>query len=189
MFKRSLLALGTLAVLALPAKAAETYTIDPVHSTVIFGIKHLGVSNFYGQFTDLTGSIVFDDKNPAKSTVSLLVKASSVDTHNAKRDEHVKSPDFLNSKQFPNIAFKSKSVKKISGDTYQINGSFSMHGVTKPLSITFKKVGAGKDPKGQFRAGGQTTFTIRRSDFGMNYMQGGLGNEIQLIVSVEGVRK
>jgi polyisoprenoid-binding protein YceI len=167
---------------------ADTYKIDPVHSSIGFGVMHLGVTNFYGRFDDVSGTVVFDKENPVKSSVELAVKTESVDTHEPKRDQHLKSPDFFNAKQFPTITFKSSKVEA-TGDTYKITGDFTMHGVTKPLTVDFKKGGEGKGMQGEIRAGGETRFTIKRSDFGMTFMQGTVGDEISILLSLEGIKQ
>ncbi len=177
-------------LMGLPSLAtAETYKVDAVHSSFIFRAKHFGAGYFYGRFNDATGSIVVDDANPAKSSVEVEVKVDTVDTHDPKRDQHLKSPDFFNAKQFPVITFKSKQVKKSGKDTYEVTGDFTLHGVTRPVTAKVTRTGAGKDPFGKYRIGFETTFTIKRSDFGMKFMIGPVGDEIRMIVSIEGVRQ
>jgi polyisoprenoid-binding protein YceI len=168
--------------------AADTFKIDPVHSSVIFSIKHLGVADFYGRFNDVSGTVVFDQADPSKSSVEVTVPVESVDSHNDKRNQQLKSPDFFNAKQFPVIVFKSKSVEA-SGDNYKVTGDLMLHGVTKPLTLEIKKGAEGKGMQGEIRGGGETQFTIKRSDFGMNFMQGPLGDEVNVILSLEGVKQ
>ncbi|MEY2490022.1 MAG: hypothetical protein QOC70_1964 [Verrucomicrobiota bacterium] len=170
------------------ANAADTFKVDPVHSFVLFSVQHFGVSNSYGRFNDISGTVVFDKDNPSKSSVELSVPVESLDTNNAKRDQSLKSPDYLNAKQFPTLKFKSTKVQG-SGDTLKVSGDFTLHGVTKPLTVDFKKVGEGKGLQGEARAGGETRFTIKRSDFGMNFMQGAVGDEVTIILSLEGVKQ
>ena len=117
------------------------------------------------------------------------MKVESIDTHNAKRDQHLKSPDFFNAKQFPAITFKSKQVKKSSKDTYEVTGDLTIHGVTRPVTVKVTNTGSGKDPMGANRIGFETIFTIKRSDFGMKFMLGPVSDEIRLIVSIEGIRQ
>lgn len=167
-------------------QAADNYKIDSLHSSVVFSAKHYGTSNYYGLFNHISGSVQFD-KNPANIKVNLKIKASSIFTNNRKRDAHLKGPDFLNSKQFPNITFKSTSVSK-AGSSYKVKGNLTLHGVTKPITLNFKKVGEGKDPQGKYRAGGEARFSINRSDFGMKFGIPNLGNKINLIVSLEGIK-
>ena len=172
----------------LSANAADTFKVDPVHSFVLFSVQHLGVANTYGRFNDISGTVVFDRDNPSKSSVELSVPVESLDTHNAKREQSLKSPDFFDAKQFPTLTFKSTKVEG-SGDMLKVSGDLTIHGVTKPLTVDFKKGGEGKGVFGEMRGGGETRFTIKRSDFGMNFEQGEIGDEVTVILSVEGVKK
>ena len=187
--KTSVLILVTLLCsAAFTARGADTFKIDPVHSSVLFSIKHLGVTDFYALFTDISGMVTFDKADPAKSSVELSIPVESIDSRNAKRDQHLKSPDFFNAKQFPTLSFKSKKVEA-SGDTYRISGDFALHGVTKPITIEFKKGAEAKGMEGELRTGGEARLTIKRSDYGMSFMQGALGDEVNIIVSLEGVKQ
>jgi polyisoprenoid-binding protein YceI len=170
------------------AAHADTFKIDPVHSSIIFSIKHFGVADFYGRFNDLSGKVVFDKADPSKSSVEVTVPVESLDTKNEKRDQHLKSPDFFNAKQFPVMVFKSKKVEA-SGDTYNVTGDLTLHGVTKPLTLEIKKGTEAKGMEDEIRGGGETHFTVKRSDFGMNFMQGPLGDEVKVVLSLEGVKE
>lgn len=167
---------------------ADTFKIDPVHSSIAFGINHLGVTDFYGRFNDISGQVVFDKADPSKSSVEVTIPVESIDTKDEKRDQHLKSPDFFNAKQFPTIVFKSKSVEA-SGDTYKATGDLTLHGVTKPLTLEIKRGPEAKGMEDEIRGGGETRFTIKRSDFGMNFMQGALGDEVTVFLSLEGVKQ
>jgi polyisoprenoid-binding protein YceI len=160
--------------------AADTYKVDPVHSSVIFKIKHMGVSNCFGRFNSVNGTINLDEKDPKSCSVEIEVKADSVDTNEPKRDQHVKGADFLDVKQFANITFKSTGVEKGEGDAYVVSGDFTLHGTTKPVKITMTKTGAANG-----KIGFEGQFTIKRSDYGMNFMPQALGDEILLMVGVE----
>ncbi|RMG17909.1 MAG: hypothetical protein D6731_03205 [Planctomycetota bacterium] len=179
------------AACATPCLGAETYGIDPVHSTIIFRIKHLGVSYLYGRFNKVQGTLFLDDEDPSKSKISVEVTAASVDTGNQKRDDHLRGPDFFNVKQFPKITFKSTKVKKTGEAIYEVTGNLSLHGKTKQITVRATRVGTGPDPWGGHRTGFELVFRVKRSDFGMNYMQGekGIGDEVRLIVGIEAVRK
>src|ERR1700720_1283796 len=172
----------------LSANAADTFKVDSVHSFVLFSVQHLGIANTYGRFNDISGTVVFDKDNPSKSSVELSVQVESIDTHNSIHDRSVKSPDFFDAKQFPTMTFKSTKVEG-SGDTFKVSGDLTIHGVTKPLTVDFKKGGEGKGVFGEMRGGGETHFTIRRSDFGMNFEQGEVGDEVNIILSLEGIKK
>ena len=187
--RQTLAALSLLGALSLPAAAADTYNLDPAHTTATFRIKHLNVSYFYGRFDDISGAMVIDETDPTKDTVQITVKTDSVDTHNDKRDQHLKSPDFCNAAQFPEITFKSTSVVKKSDTTFSVTGDLTIHGVTKSVTADFERVGTGKDPWGGIRTGAEAVLTIKRSDYGMTFMQDGLGDDVKLFVSLEGVKK
>src|SRR6202166_712559 len=182
------LALALVSAFVLSANAADTFKIDPVHSFVLFSVQHLRVANTYGRFNDISGVVVFDKENPSKSSVDLSVLVESLDTHNSIRDKSLKSPDFFDAKQFPTMTFKSTKVEG-SGDTLKVSGDLTIHGVTKPMTVDFKKGGEGKGVFGEMRGGGETRFMIKRSDFGMNFQQGAIGDEVTIILSVEGIKK
>jgi len=169
--------------------AAESYSIDATHSRVTFRVQHFGVSYFYGQFFDVSGTFSVDDKNMDQSSVNVTIKVGSLDTHDAKRDAHLKGPDFFNAKAFPVMTFKGRKLEKQGGGKVRITGDLMLHGVTKPITITLSHVGSGKDPWGGYRSGYDGTFTIKRSDFGMKYMLEGIGDEVTITMGIEGVRK
>ncbi|HET6202607.1 MAG TPA: YceI family protein [Planctomycetota bacterium] len=170
--------------------APATYEIDGVHSSVLFRIKHFDASFVYGRFNEVSGTLVYDEASPAASSVEVTIKADSVDTHNAGRDKHLKSPDFFNAEEFPVLSFKSKSVKGSGkGGGLEVTGDLTIHGVTKPVTVKGVHTGTGKGMKGEERAGFETTFTIKRSDFGMRFMAEALGDEVQITVALEGVKK
>jgi polyisoprenoid-binding protein YceI len=186
--KRSKLLLAiALGSLGMAVHAADTFKIDPVDSSVVFSVTHFG-TNFYGRFNDVKGTVVFDNADPSKSSVELTIPVESVDTHNEKRDQDLKGPDFFNAKQFPVTTFKSKKVEA-SGDSYNVTGDLTLHGVTKPLTLEIKKGGEVKGMKGEIHGGGETKLTIKRSDHGMNFMQGPVGDEINIVVSLVGVKQ
>ena len=171
------------------ARAAETYEIDAAHFTVIFKVRHLGVSNAYGRFNDFSGTIVADAGHPEKSSVEVTIKADSVDTANEKRDKHLRNQDFFNTKQFPVIIFKSTKVEKTGDKTGKATGDLFLHGVTRTVTVDLTFIGSGKDPWGGHRAGFEAAFAIKRSDYGMKYLLEGVGDEVHIIVSLEGTRK
>ena len=185
-FKLILAAIGC--SLALTGYGADTYKIDPVHSSVVFNIKHMGVTQFYGAFKEITGTVNFDAADPAKSSVELTLPVESLDTRNEKRDQHLKSPDFFNAQQFPTITFKSNKIEG-TGDTFKITGDLTLHGVTKPVTAEFKKGGEGKNQKGQVLSGGEVRFAIKRSDYEMKFMMGPLGDDVNIVLGLEGAKQ
>ncbi|PIQ25061.1 polyisoprenoid-binding protein [bacterium (Candidatus Blackallbacteria) CG17_big_fil_post_rev_8_21_14_2_50_48_46] len=188
---KSTLSLALLAGFAQPVLAANTYEIDPVHSHLIFKIKHLNIGYQYGRFNRFSGTVVVDEKNPAQSKVEIKAEAASVDTNASKRDDHLRSPDFFNVKQFPQLSFKSSKVERAGAGQYKVSGILTLHGVSKPLSFTFKKTGEGKGMQGEYRMGGEAMITLKRSQFGMTtyIKEGGLSDEVTLILSFEGIKK
>ena len=178
-----------LSFLSAAAHAADTYQVDPVHSSMLFKIRHLNVADFYGRFDDVSGTVTLDPSDAAADSLNVEIKTDSINTHNDKRNQDLKGPDFLNVKQFPTITFKSTKIEKAGADTYNVTGDLTFHGVTKPVTLQFKKTGEGKGMKDEIRAGGETQFTIRRGDFGMTYLPNLIADDITLIVSLEGIKK
>lgn len=171
--------------LVLPV-AATTYSVDPVHSSALFKIKHYGASNFYGMFKSVTGTVDYDPANPEASKVAVRIDAATVDTRAENRDTHVKSPDFLDVKQFPTIEFKSKKVMALGGDRFEIVGDLTLHGVTREITAAAEKVGEGKNPRnGKSLIGFEARFTVDRTEFDMAFMAGPLSKEVEFVLSVE----
>ena len=181
--------LGLLIVFSSVAYSAETYKLDPVHTSIIFRVKHLGTAYAYGRINGPSGSFVFDESSPSKSAIEIQAEAKNVDTAVEKRDNHLRSPDFFNAGEHPLVTFKSKSVKKLSENTYEVSGDFTLLGKTRPITVEVQATGGGKDPWGNFRRGFETSFSIKRSDYGMGFMIGGVSDEVNLTVSVEGIRQ
>lgn len=167
----------------------KSYLVNPLHTTSFFKINHMGISNFYGRFNDISGTIVFDQVNPSNSSFQIKIKANSVDTHNGDRDKHLRGPDFFNSRRYPWITFNSNSVNKTDDHTYAVRGELSMHGVTKPMTVNIEHTGQGKDIRGTQCIGFETTFSVKRSEFGITYMADGLGENVQMTVSIEATLK
>jgi polyisoprenoid-binding protein YceI len=176
--------------LAMPraSRAADEYTIDPMHTAVYFKIEHLGISWTFGRFDDVAGNFTIDKEDPSKSSFAMTIKAESLDTNNKKRDEHLRSPDFFNVKQYPVIAFTSTAVKSVAGG-YEVTGDFNLHGTTKSITFTLKGGKEAEFPKGTHRIGFSTELTLKRADFGMDKLLEAVGNEVIIAISFEGIRK
>ena len=181
--------LGLLIIFSSVAYSAETYKVDPVHTSIIFRVKHLETAYAFGRINGPSGSFVFDESAPSKNAIEIQAEAKNVDTAVEKRDNHLRSPDFFNAAEHPLVSFKSKSVKKLSEKTYEVSGDFTLLGKTRPITVEVHDTGAGKDPWGNFRRGFETSFSIKRSDYGMDFMIGGVSDEVNLTVSVEGIRQ
>lgn len=167
-----------------PAAGAKTFKVDAVHSSVIFKVKHLNASNFYGRFNKVEGT--FD---LAGNVLEATVDAASVDTNSNGRDSHVKSPDFFSVKEFPTISFKGKSFTKKDDTNWEVKGDLTFHGKTKEVVLNVVSIGEGPGMRGGTVAGIETTFTIKRSDYGMDFMLKGLSDEVTLTVALEGGAK
>jgi polyisoprenoid-binding protein YceI len=176
-----------------PARA-DDYEVDNAHTSVIFGVSHMGYSFSYGRFNKVSGAYSLDPAKPEASTFSIAIDANSIDTNNADRDKHLKSPDFFSAGEFPVISFKSTKVaaKQAEGGAvvYEVTGELTMHGVTKPLTLQLQKLGEGPGPTGQdFRSGFNCQTKLKRGEFGMTKMVGPVGDEVAITISFEGVRK
>lgn len=190
MTTRLITALGVLA-LALPLQAAERYQFDTagMHAFVQFKISHLGYSWLYGRFNDFDGEFVFDPEVPENSAVTATIRTASVDTNHERRDNHLRSDDFLDSEAHSEARFQSTAFVPLGDDRYRLEGDFTLLGHTRPIAIEVSQTGAGEDPWGGFRRGfhGRTTLTL--ADFGIDYDLGPAAEEVEIILSIEGVRQ
>ncbi|BBO30659.1 YceI family protein [Lacipirellula parvula] len=172
---------------------ADEFTVDPSHTSVIFGISHLGYSFTYGRFNKVSGEFTLDPAKPDAASFTLAIDAASIDTNDAKRDDHLRGPDFLNTGEFPVISFKSNKVvveKKDDATIYVVSGELTMHGVTKPVTLNLQKLGEGPGPTGQgFHTGFNCQTKLNRSEWGMTKMVPHIGDEVAVTISLEGSRK
>ena len=168
--------------------SAAEYDVDPAHSFVQFRIKHLGYSTLVGRFNDVSGEFTHDPADPEASKIAVEIDAASVDTNHAERDKHLRSDDFLDVKKFPKATFVST---KYTGDEQSgtLEGTLTLHGVTKPVSLNVTKIGEGDDPWGGYRAGFEGTTSLTRKDFDMGYDLGPASESMELELFVEGIRK
>jgi len=180
-----------LAVLALASSAwaADEYKIDPVHSKVGFAVKHMAISTVEGRFTDFNGSILFDDKDPSKSSVSVTIKTSSINTDNTSRDNDLRSANFLEAEKYPEITFKSKSVEK-KGNGFVAHGTLTIKNVSKDVDLAFTLNGPIDTGRGK-AMGAEAGLTINRQDYGVTWsksLPGGelmVANDVTIKINVE----
>ena len=179
-----------------PALAESAWEIDPVHSSVQFSVRHMMVSNVRGEFTKVSGTVRADERDVTRSTIEATIDASSIDTREPKRDEHLRGPDFLDVAKYPTITFRSTKITKTGEGRYDVAGDLTLHGVTRPVVLAVEGPTAEvKDPRGAVRAGATATTRIDRREFGIAWSKaldgGGLvvGNEIAITIDVEGVKK
>ena len=170
-----------------PARPGH-YVIDAGHTSVHFSISHLGYSDLKGRFNKVEGE--FDLNPQGKSKLEIRIPTASIDTNHEKRDHHLRSPDFFNARQFPRITFTSTDVNyNDQGEPISIKGTLKLHGKSRPLTLKVTAKRAAKDPWGNYRAGFAASATLKRSDFGMNYMPGGIGDEVKLDIDMEALRQ
>jgi len=184
---------GFIVAFGLPAAAhaADTYKIDPVHSSVAFSVRHMVISNVKGRFQEFTGSVVLENNSLKEATG--IIQTKSIDTAVAQRDQDLRSANFFDAEKFSTITFKSKRVEK-KGDALVLVGDFTMHGVTKELPLPVRLSGPVKDPWGNARLGLEIKTKLSRKDYGMTYNKaletGGLvvGDEVEIEINAEAVK-
>jgi polyisoprenoid-binding protein YceI len=180
----SLLIVGLL-IATTAAQAADTYTLDPMHTSVTWTINHFGFSNPWGKFSMITGSLTLDDKAPQNSSVNVTIPTDNLVTGIDKLDEHLKSDQFFNVQNYPTATFVSSKVTVTGKNTANVDGMLTLLGVTKPetLHVTLNKVGENMMKKKT--AGFSATTTVKRSDFGMTTYLPALGDEVKLYIESE----
>ncbi len=187
-FLRSATLMFSASLMAAAAGAqTSTWKIDPVHSGIEFQIKHLGVSSVRGSLSKPTGIIHLDDKDVTHSSVEATIDATSVNTNEPARDNHLKSPDFFNVAQFPTITFKSTSLSKVDGKL-QMVGDLTLAGVTKPVTLTVDgPASPQKGMHGETVSGFSATGTLSRKDFnfGSKYSAPMLGDDVKFTIDIE----
>ncbi|HEX4965349.1 MAG TPA: YceI family protein [Thermoanaerobaculia bacterium] len=182
-------AVAVASLAALPL-GAETFSIDPYHSGVSFTIRHL-VSNVQGRFNDFSGKVNLDPKNLPASSVDFHIKATSIDTGVADRDKHLRSADFFDVEKYPEITFKSESIKSTGKDKFDVTGTLTLHGVSKKVTLPVSYLGQVKDPGGNTRAGFEVNTTVNRKDYGISWnkaLDSGsvmLGEDVKVDINLE----
>ena len=179
------LVLATLAVLPFNSLLAKDFEIDPSHTYVSFAINHLGFSTMRGQFDRQSGSLSYD---PSTKTARVMIEidASSIDTGHDKRDEHLRSPDFLNAVEFPTITFESTAVTWNGDELATVTGNLTLLGVSKPVTLQVSSVNCGEHPfNKKYTCGFDASGSIKRSDFGVNYGIPNIGEVMDLQIEAE----
>ena len=187
--KRPLLCLAGL-LAALPAWAeVETYRIDPEHSAANWQVRHL-VARVSGSFSAVSGTIVLDRDNLARSRVEATIDVASLDSGHRKRDVHLWSDEFLDARRHPEMRFESTSVQPSGPDKGVINGNLTLRGVTRPVRLAYQILGFGNDPWDGYRAGLLAVANINRLDFGVSKFPepGPIGNEVEVTLLVQGIK-
>ncbi len=172
-----------------------TYLIDPAHSEITFKVKHLMITNVTGNFTKFEGKMESNSDDFTDAEIDFSADIDSINTNNEQRDGHLKTGDFFDAAQFPKLVFKSTSFEKQSGDIYKLNGNLTVHGVTKPITLSAELGGVTTDPWGQSKVGFEISGSIHRKDFGLEWNAaletGGvmLSDEVKLLLNVQLVKQ
>jgi polyisoprenoid-binding protein YceI len=172
------------------------WEIDSTHSSAQFAVRHLMVSTVRGGFGKVSGTVTLEESDPTKSAIEATIDTTSIDTRIAKRDDHLKSPDFFDVAKYPTITFKSKKIEAVGEGKFKVTGDLTMRGVTKEVVLDVEGTTKGvKDPMGKVRIGGGATTKLNRKDFGLAYNRaletGGvlIGEEVDVTIDVELTQK
>ena len=173
------------------ALMADDYVIDTkgAHASIKFRVQHLGYSWLYGRFNEFDGKFSYDEKQPENSSIEVTIKTGSVDSNHAERDKHLRSDDFLNVAKYPEAKFVSTGYTQGKDGAGVLKGNLTLNGVTKPLEIDVEFIGAGKDPWGGYRVGFEGTTRFAMADFGIVKDLGPKSKDVEMILSVEGIRQ
>jgi polyisoprenoid-binding protein YceI len=196
-FRRSALPLGLLLTLTTGGMArASDWEIDPVHTTATFSVRHLMVSTVKGEFEKVNGNVHLDEANPTRSAIEISIDAASINTRNAQRDGHLKSPDFFDAAKFPKLTFKSTKIDKTGKNTFKVLGDLTMHGVTRPITLDVEGPSpAVKDMMGRTVRAVVARGKLSRKEWGLTWnkaVEGGgvvVSDEVQLEVNAEMLEK
>jgi polyisoprenoid-binding protein YceI len=181
--------------LATPQTATTTWNLDPAHSVAEFKVKHMMISNVKGQFAKVSGTLTLDDSDLAKSHVEAVIEAASIETRDAQRDTHLKSPDFFDAEKFPTLNFKSTRISQVRDGELSVEGDLTIRGVTRKVLFSVEgPTPPAKDPWGNTRVAVSATTKINRKDFGLTWNAaletGGIlvGDEVTITLDVQFVK-
>jgi polyisoprenoid-binding protein YceI len=178
-----------------PSTVTGTWAVDPAHSRLGFAARHAMVATVRGDFAEFTGTAHVEPENPAASYVEVSIDAASIRTGNDQRDEHLRSPDFLDVDQYKTLTFRSTEVELVDDETYLVKGDLTVRDVTKPVTVEFTHTGTTNDPWGNVRAGFEGQTTISRKDFGLKWnvaLEGGgvlVGDKVKLEFDIAAIRQ
>ena len=182
--------------LSLPAAAANTWQIDPQHSSAQFAVRHLGLSTVRGAFSKLSGTLLLDDQDITKSTIEVSIDVNTVDTREPDRDKDLRSERFFDVAHFPTMTFKSRKVEQVAPGKLRVTGDLTIHGTTKEVVLDVDGLTApAKDPWGNQRIAASATTKINRQDYGVKWNakldNGGVvvGDDVNITIDVEMIQK
>jgi polyisoprenoid-binding protein YceI len=172
-----------------------TWEIDPAHTLTEFSVRHMMIATVRGRFGKVSGTIHLDEEDPTRSSAEVAIDATTIDTREEKRDAHLRSADFLEAEQHPNILFRSTKIERKGENRYAVTGDLTIRGVTKQVVLDVTEEGRAKSPWGQTVVGFRATTAVDRRDFGLKWNQaletGGVlvGNEVKIAIEAEAVRQ
>ncbi len=175
------------------ATGRNTWKLDPAHTQVEFAVKHMMITTVKGRFTDVEGTIVTDEEDPTASSVEVTIDAASIDTRVEDRDNHLRSADFLDVENHPELTFRSTEVEQVGDNEYRMKGDLTIRGVTRPVELHVEEEGRGRDPWGGTRAGFTATTEISRKEWGLTWNQtletGGVlvADKVRISISAQAV--
>lgn len=176
-----------------PAPTTTTWKLDTAHSAVEFSVRHMMITTVRGRFTEVSGTLEFDEADPTGGRAEITINAASIDTREAQRDAHLRSADFFDVERFPTLTFRSTRVEGTPQE-FTLTGELTLHGVTRPVALRVTHEGRGKDPWGGERLGYSATTTIKRSDFGLTWNAaletGGflVGDDVKIALEIQLVK-
>jgi len=174
-----------------PTSRADAYAVDATHSSVVFKVGYMGVTNFYGSFEEVAGEYAIDLANPSASTLDIAVTTESVDSNNDGRDKHLRGADFFSAKEFPQIRFVGKTFEAAGENKIRVTGDLTLRGVTREETTVLEWIGDREDPRGGYRSGWEAVLEIDRSNYGVSYGvdNGALGDRTAITVAITGMRQ
>jgi len=188
MYKPVFAVFALIAALPVSAFAADSYTIDPNHTFPHFTINHLGFSTMHGRFDKSSGSVILD-RAAKTGSVEITIETASVNTGFAKRDEHLRSPDFFNAAEFPAITYKSTAIHYKGDVPSSVDGNLTISGVTKPVTLTIDAFNCGANPMNKKEeCGADASVQIKRSDFGVKYGIPNIGDDVKMVFEIEAIK-
>jgi len=176
-------------------EVASSYTIDKAHSAVSFRIRHLGISNVTGTFSEYDADVSMVGDDLSTLTASATINVATIDTRNERRDNHLRSDDFFEVERYPTMTFVSSGIHNVQGDSFQIEGDLTIRDVTRPVVLDAQKVGSATGPDGSYRIGIEASTTIDRHDYGLTWNRlseaGGVvvGRDVRITLDIQTIRQ
>ncbi|MGW2254288.1 YceI family protein [Kitasatospora sp. NPDC001660] len=177
------------------AELTGDYVLDPAHSRIGFVARHAMVTKVRGAFHTFEGTAHLDGADPSRSTAQVVIKSESIDTGVDQRDQHLRTNDFLDAPNFPDITFRTTAVEAAGGDSYRVTGDLTIKATTRQVTIDFEYTGNAVDPYGNLRVGLEGSVTISRKDFGVTWnaaLEGGgvlVGDKVVLEFDVSAIKQ